>query len=173
VAVTVGQTLKYGCFFEDAESEKQLKPDDANHAIACLVAGALVIPFRYELSGNKDVLGGVSGDLFAGVNFSLPNGFGSIVVLGYVGYLPTFNSTSSSTTGSSSGTSSSSSSTSASATNSTGGALDAGFGITLPVTFAGKASNVGIVVGTDRTGRSNNYAYNAKWYTSVLIGFNF
>jgi hypothetical protein len=159
----------YGCFAQSVENKKQ-----SGERSVCLVAGALAIPFRYQLTGNKDILGGVSGDLFAGVNITL-GGFGSITLLGYVGYLPTFSTTTSTAAGSGggNGTSSSSTPTPASSTNSTGGALDAGIGVALPVMFGTKPSHVGIVAGTDRTGKSNNYAYNGKWYLSVLIGFDF
>jgi hypothetical protein len=134
---------------------------------ACIVTGALAIPFRAQLSGQHDVNPGISGDAFFGVNFT-PFGAGgfSMTPLVYVGYLPTLSSTNAS-----------SGSPGSNSNGSTSGALDTGLGIAFPVTTGFNPSSstkphIGFVIGTDVTG-SNKYAYNGKLYASVLIGFNF
>jgi hypothetical protein len=148
----------YGCWKPETGIKKVNGVDQI-----CFVGGLFAIPFRAELSGKKDIYGGVSGDFFAGFNFSFPNNW-YFTVLAYAGYLPTFSTASVQTannTGSTSGT---------------GGALDFGVGISMPVPL--NISNqskglIGIVIGTDVTGSSNRYPYNGKPYISVLLGANF
>jgi hypothetical protein len=138
------------------------------HTTICLVTGAIAIPFRAELTGNKDVLGGISGDLFVGANLNPDkdsNFYGALqpTLLVYVGYLPTLSS--STAGGSSSG-------------SSTSGALDFGVGVALPIPSgvnpsSNQTSHIGVVLGTDQTSTSNHYEYNGKLYLSVFAGLSF
>lgn len=135
---------------------------------SCAALGAMIIPFRAELSGKKDVFGGVSADLFVGFNFwgdflglsflPIPEER-AVTFLVYAGYLPTFN-----TTNASAGT-----------TGNGSGAVDFGAGFSFPVwdLTQTKVVHVGAVVGFDVTSGSNKFAYNGKPYISVFAGLSF
>lgn len=133
----------------------------------CVVTGVFAIPFRAELTGKKDVLGGVSADFFVGININpngslLPASFKPTFLV-YAGYLPSLSSTSSSSSGqSSSGT----------------GALDFGIGLAFPVDLgimpsSNQTAHFGLAFGFDQTSSSNKYAYNGKPYISAFYALSF
>jgi hypothetical protein len=134
----------------------------------CMVTGAMAIPFRAELTGKKDVLGGVSADLFVGVNLTgFANWLGvssdlAPTVLVYAGYLPSLSS-------SNSGTSTSSGSGSGS------GAVDFGLGFAVPVydVTDTKVVHAGVVIGFNVTSGANKFAYNGKPYISAFAALSF
>jgi hypothetical protein len=156
----------YGCWKRETATAKMKfsQPDKL-----CFVAGAFGIPFRAQLSGKKDVFGGVSGDVFAGMNISWGN-TASVTLLVYAGYLPTFNTTNSQTSTTTGQTANNTGNTSG-----TGGALDFGVGISTPILdlTTNQKMNIGVVIGTDVTGSSNRYSYNGKPYLALLLGSNF
>lgn len=126
----------------------------------CMVTGAFTIPFRAELSGKKDVLGGVSADIFVGMSF--PKVTWAPTLLVYAGYLPTFSSTNSNGSSSTNGT----------------GAVDFGAGLAFPFSLGinpdiNQTPHFGVVVGFDQTSAANKFAYNGKPYISAFVGLSF
>ena len=140
-----------------------IKP--ANPADSCFVTGVLTVPFKYELSGNKDVFGAASLNGFVGWNVK-----GYATLIGFVGYSSNLNP------GNSPSTPSQSAST---------GAVSYGFGVAFPVggtmnpsTKDGQAQqvsqvHVGAVLGFDHEGSSLGYQYNNKPWFSVFVGTSF
>jgi len=142
-----------------ASSQNNCTLTAATPSEGCLVTGAFTIPFKFELSGNKDVFGSASLNGFVGYNT------GRVTWLGFFGYSANL-STQSTTTTSSAST----------------GVVSYGLGVAFPIgatvkpVDAGESASrvhVGAVIGFDHIGASQNYAYNNHPWLSVLIGTSF
>lgn len=117
--------------------------------------GALAVPFKYQLTGNKDFSGNAMLGGYLGYRFETANHIG--YTLTPVGFMGT--------------------STISVPTNNGGQTTDqnlSGFsyGLGLIGTFKG-AFQAGVVLGWDRVGKSAGYQYNGKPWLAVEIGYSF
>ncbi len=130
----------------------------------CVVTGILAIPFKLELTGNKDVFDAANLSGFVGTNVS-----SYLTIFGFAGYSANLNSSTNTTTSNSSSAST--------------GAVSYGIGLAIPVgatTTAGANAkdnsskmHVGALIGFDHEGSSLNYAYNNKPWLSFFVGASF
>lgn len=117
--------------------------------------GALAVPFKYQLTGNKDFSGNAMLGGYLGYRFETANHIGyTLTPVGFMG-----------------------ASTISVPTNNGGQATDqnlSGFsyGIGLIGTFKG-AFQAGVVLGWDRVGKSAGYQYNGKPWLAVELGYSF
>jgi hypothetical protein len=117
--------------------------------------GALVVPFKYHLTGNKDFTGSSTLGAYLGYRFETANAIGyTLTPVAFMG------------------------GSTVSVPTSSGGEIKdqnfAGFayGVGLIGTFKG-SFQAGVVLGWDRVSKSAGYQYNGKPWVAVEIGFSF
>lgn len=137
----------------------------------CVVTGAFTVPFKLELTHNKDVFGSASLNGFAGINLSKWFRGANVTAIGFAGYSANLNSSNTNNPATQSSTTAST------------GAISYGLGFVVPIGGTYQAPtrdkpnvaqvHVGAVVGFDHTTSVTKYIYNDKPWISVLIGTSF
>ncbi len=115
--------------------------------------GALVVPFKYQLKGEKQFTGGASVGGYAGYKFESLNNLGiTATPILFMG--------------------ASSVSVKGDTADSTKNLMGFTYGFGLVGTFQNSFQS-GLVIGWDRVGKSDGYKYNGKPWIALQIGFSF
>ncbi len=115
--------------------------------------GALVVPFKYHTSGDREYTGSASVGGYAGYRFETLRNLGFTATP--IGFMGAANISLPSGSG-----------------NGTDNVMGFSYGVGLVATFKG-SFQTGVVVGWDRVGNNANYKYNGKPWVALEIGYAF